>query len=73
VVGSSTEEGLVRVKAFIVLNEGYEASSELENEIIKFAADKLAHFKVPRWTSFVKELPRTATGKLIRYRLRLEQ
>ncbi len=73
VIGFPTGEGLVRVKAFIVLNESYEACPELENELVGFAGDKLAHFKVPRWISFVKELPRTTTGKLIRYRLRLEQ
>lgn len=72
VIGSQTDEGLVRVKAFIVLNERYEASPELEKELIEFAGGKLAHFKAPRWISFVKELPRTTTGKLIRYKLRAE-
>ena len=72
VIGSPTDEGLLRVKAFIVLNEGYKASPELEKELIEFVGDKLARFKVPKWISFVKELPRTTTGKLIRYKLRLE-
>lgn len=72
VVGSPTSEGLIRVKAFIVLNKGYEVSPELEKELVEYARNKLAHFKVPNWFTFVKELPRTTTGKLIRYKLRLE-
>lgn len=72
VIGSPTDEGLLRVKAFIVLNEGYKASPALEKELVEFVGNKLARFKVPRWIAFVKELPRTTTGKLIRYKLRLE-
>jgi len=73
VIGFPTGEGLVRVKAFIVLNEGYGAGPEMENELVEFVGGRLAHFKAPKWVSFVKELPRTTTGKLIRYRLRTEQ
>ncbi|MCX7966135.1 MAG: benzoate-CoA ligase family protein, partial [Syntrophorhabdaceae bacterium] len=73
VVGTPTEEGLIRVKAFIVLNKGYEPTPELEKEIVEFVKSKIAHFKVPRWIHFVNELPRTTTGKLIRYKLRTEK
>lgn len=70
VIGAPTDEGLIRVKAFIVLNKGYEPTPELENELIEYAKSKMAHFKVPKWIQFVNELPRTTTGKLIRYKLR---
>jgi len=71
VVGSQTEEGLIKVKAYVVLNKGYEPSPELEKELIEYTKSKIAHFKVPKWIEFVNELPRTTTGKLIRYKLRI--
>lgn len=70
VVGVQSDEGLIRIKAFVVLNEGYTPNEELEKEIIESVKKKTAHFKAPKWVSFVSELPRTTTGKLIRYRLR---
>jgi fatty-acyl-CoA synthase len=36
----------------------------------QFARDRLAHFKIPQWVSFVKDLPKTATGKIQKYILR---
>ncbi len=70
VVGFQSEEGLIKVKAFCVLNTGYEPTESLEKEIIDHVRRRVAHYKVPRWISFVDELPRTTTGKLIRYKLR---
>jgi len=70
VVGAPDGSGLARVKAFVVLNEGYQASPELERELAEFVRDRTAHFKTPRWVLFVDELHRTVTGKLQRHKLR---
>jgi benzoate-CoA ligase family protein len=69
VVGAPDENGLVRVKAFVVLKEGFKTSPELEKEMINFVRDRIAHFKAPRWIEFPKELPRTVTGKIQRHKL----
>jgi benzoate-CoA ligase len=70
VVGVPSEEGLIKIKAYVVLNEGYTPNEDLEKEIVEHVKKRTAHFKAPKWVSFVNELPRTTTGKLIRYRLR---
>jgi benzoate-CoA ligase len=70
VVGAPDESGLMRVKAFIVLNEGCEPCADLEKELAAFVHDRIAHFKTPRWVAFVGDLPRTTTGKLQRHKLR---
>lgn len=53
--------------AFIVLKDGESATPEMLNE---FCRARLAHFKVPKYYEFVDTLPRTATGKLQKFRLR---
>ena len=73
VIGAPDAQGLVRVKAFIVLNEGYEPSPQMEKELADFVHDRIAHFKTPRWVQFARELPRTTTGKLQRHKLRTGQ
>jgi benzoate-CoA ligase family protein len=70
IVGAPDQSGLLKVKAFIVLNEGYRSSSELENDLKDFVRGKMAHFKAPRWVQFLPSLPRTTTGKLQRHKLR---
>ena len=70
VVAVPWEEGLIKGKAFVVLKEGFEPSAELERDMIEFMKKKLAGFKVPKAVEFVKELPRTVTGKIQRYKLR---
>jgi len=52
------------VKAAVELAEGYVASPELEQELLRFARERLAGFKVPRSVDFEDELPRHPTGKL---------
>ncbi|BCJ88187.1 long-chain-fatty-acid--CoA ligase [Effusibacillus dendaii] len=54
-------------KAIIVLKEG---STLTEQELIQFCRDRMAHFKCPKSVDFVDSLPRTATGKLQKFRLR---
>ncbi|RMF80511.1 MAG: benzoate-CoA ligase family protein [Chloroflexi bacterium] len=70
VVGHEDQSDLVKPKAFVILQDGYEASAELEQELIAYCREKLADYKRPRWVQFVDELPKTATGKIQRFRLR---
>jgi len=67
VIGKADAEGLTKTKAFIVLADGQQAS---EDELKAFVKDRLAPFKYPRFIEFVDELPKTATGKIQRFRLR---
>jgi benzoate-CoA ligase family protein len=70
VVGRQDTDRLVKPKAFVVLKEGQSASPQLEAELKSFVKDKIAPYKYPRWIEFVSELPKTATGKIQRFKLR---
>jgi len=70
VVGCTGDDDLVKPYAFVVLKPGATASEALAREIQAFVRDKIAAFKYPRWIEFVPELPKTATGKIQRFRLR---
>ena len=56
--------------AFVVLRQGARAD---ESELREFARANLAHFKAPHSVTFIKELPKTATGKIQKYVLRARQ
>lgn len=70
VVGKMDADELVKPKAFVVLKENFVASAELEAELRAFVKEKIAHYKYPRWIEFVNALPKTATGKIQRFKLR---
>jgi benzoate-CoA ligase len=70
VVAREDDERLVKPKAFVVLRPGHAASAALASEIQEHVKQNLAHYKYPRWVEFVAELPKTATGKIQRYKLR---
>ena len=70
VVGEPDEERGHVVKAVIVLRPGSEGSDPLKKELQDFVKARIAPYKYPRRVDFVSALPRTATGKLQRYRLR---
>ncbi len=70
VVGAEDADGLVKPKAFVVLQPGRAASGELIEELKRFVKERLAPFKYPRWIEIVNELPKTATGKVQRFKLR---
>jgi acyl-coenzyme A synthetase/AMP-(fatty) acid ligase len=53
-----------------VLKDGYAGAPALEAELKGFVKDKIAPYKYPRWIEFVSELPKTATGKIQRFKLR---
>ena len=70
VVGHEDTDRLVKPKAFVVLKDGHAAARALEDELKGFVKDKLAPYKYPRWIEFVPALPKTATGKIQRFKLR---
>ena len=70
VVGLPDEERGQAVSAFVVLRDGVDQSDGLAKELQDFVKKEIAPYKYPRRVSFLRELPRTATGKLQRYRLR---
>jgi benzoate-CoA ligase len=69
VIASTDQSGLVKPKACIVLKEGFTAGEALRQELQEFVKARLAPYKYPRYIEFMTELPKTATGKLQRYRL----
>jgi benzoate-CoA ligase len=71
VVGIMDDQKLVRPEAYVVLQSGVSAGTELEEALRQHVRERLAHFKCPREFHFVAELPKTATGKIQRYKLRL--
>jgi len=70
VVGKDDEDGLSKPCAFVVLKPGHASLPAVAKELQAFVRDKIAAYKYPRWIEFVPELPKTATGKIQRFRLR---
>jgi benzoate-CoA ligase family protein len=70
VVASEDDEGLVKPRAFVVLKDSASADDELAVAIQQFVKNRIAPYKYPRWVDFVEELPKTATGKIQRFKLR---
>ena len=70
VVPGRDDENLVKPSAYVVLDEGYDASEALEKEIKDYVKTQLAHYKFPRWVHFVEDLPKTPTGKVKRFELK---
>jgi benzoate-CoA ligase len=70
VVGATDADGLTKPRAFVVLRPGHDPSPALADALKEFVKTRIAPFKYPRWIEFVSELPKTATGKTQRFRLR---
>lgn len=70
VIGQKDLDDLVKPKAFVVLKPGFQPGDALVAELKQHVKDTLAPFKYPRWIEFLDELPKTATGKIQRYKLR---
>nr|MBA2288020.1 benzoate-CoA ligase family protein [Ktedonobacteraceae bacterium] len=70
VVGDFDSDKLVKPRAYVVLKPGYEPADALAEELKTFVKTRLAPFKYPRWVVFLPELPKTATGKTQRFKLR---
>jgi benzoate-CoA ligase len=70
VIGVNDSEGLTKPKAYVVLKPGAQALAE---DLQSHVKTRLAPYKYPRWIEFVPELPKTATGKIQRFKLRALQ
>ena len=70
VIGVDDGDGLTRAKAFVVLKDAKLGNDALIEELKTFVKSKLAPYKYPRQLEFVAELPKTATGKIQRFKLR---
>ena len=69
-VAAHDDDGLIKPAAYVVLNDAKDVDSEVETELVSHCRDGLAHYKYPRWFHFVDDLPKTATGKIQRFKLR---
>ncbi|HXG65189.1 MAG TPA: benzoate-CoA ligase family protein, partial [Blastocatellia bacterium] len=69
VIAAEDADGLATAKAFVVIREGRE-SEALRRELMEFAGARLPRYKAPSQIEFVREMPRTSTGKIQRYKLR---
>lgn len=70
VVGHTDGDGLIKPAAYVVLSDAEDMNAELEALLVAHCRDGLAHYKYPRWFHFIEDLPKTATGKIQRFRLR---
>ncbi len=70
VVAQADEQGLLKPKAFVVLKDGNGADAV--QDVREFVKDRIGKWKYPRWVQVVDDLPKTATGKIQRFKLRDE-
>ena len=70
VIGAEDEQRLVKPRAYVVVKPGVDGSKALAEALQQHVKDRLAPFKYPRWIEFIPELPKTATGKIQRFKLR---
>jgi benzoate-CoA ligase len=70
VIGRKDEDELLKPAAYVLLKNGSTGTADLGRDLQEFVLSRLPVFKRPRWVEFVDELPKTATGKLQRYKLR---
>ena len=70
VVGREDPSGLIKPEAHVVLNDPENQSEDLSGELLEHCKSGLAPYKYPRWIQFLEELPKTATGKIQRFKLR---
>jgi 4-hydroxybenzoate-CoA ligase/benzoate-CoA ligase len=70
VVGHPDENQLLKPKAFVVLKQSVQPTTSLAEELQRFVRERVAPHKYPRWVEFCESLPKTATGKIQRFKLR---
>jgi benzoate-CoA ligase len=70
VIGVPDDQQLIKPKAYVVTKEGVPGTPALAETLKQHVKDRLAPYKYPRWVEFVAELPKTATGKIQRFKLR---
>jgi benzoate-CoA ligase len=72
VVGAEDADALIKPHAYVVVHNDVTADAALAERLKTHVKDSLAPYKYPRWITFVADLPKTATGKIQRFRLRCE-
>lgn len=70
VIGATDADDLVKPKAYVVVRDGVSADAALADTLKTYVKERLAPYKYPRWIEFVDALPKTATGKIQRFKLR---
>jgi len=70
VVARADGDGLIKPCAYVVCADGARATAALADELKTFVKDAIAPYKYPRWVEFIRELPKTSTGKIQRFKLR---
>ena len=70
VVHRVDDKGLTKPAAYVVINPEFTPDEELARKLQQWVSDKIGAYKRPRWVEFLPELPKTATGKLQRFKLR---
>ena len=70
IVGRADDDQLIKPEAFIVLTGATDSEEALSQELLNHCRNTLARYKFPRWFNYVDDLPKTATGKIQRFRLR---
>ena len=72
IVAHPDQSGTLKAKAFVALLSGYTPSNELTRALLQHCGEQLTAYKCPRWIDYVTELPKTATGKIQRFKLRTQ-
>jgi benzoate-CoA ligase family protein len=70
IIARDDEAGLAKPAAYVVLKREFAPNENLARELQDFVAERIGGYKRPRWIEFLQELPKTATGKLQRFKLR---
>ena len=70
VVANKDKDGLLKPVAWVVLKAGFIGNAEMVSTLQEFVVSRLPNYKRPRCVEFVSELPKTATGKIQRFKLR---
>ena len=72
VVGHEDRDGLIKPKAFVILRDAASDKDALSEALKNHVKDRIGVWKYPRWIEFADSLPKTATGKIQRFRLRAQ-
>jgi benzoate-CoA ligase len=70
VIGDADEQKLIKPRAYVVVKPGVRPGPALAAALQEHVKSRLARYKYPRWIDFIDELPKTATGKIQRFKLR---
>jgi benzoate-CoA ligase family protein len=73
VVAKEDDNNLLKPMAYVVLRDNIQANEKLAYEIKQYVKQNISKHKYPRWVEFVDSLPKTATGKIQRFKLRNQQ